>query len=170
MALAALAIAAAVFDLRSRRIPNWLTGSGFALAVILNAWLLRLAGLERAGLGALLAAAVYVPLYALRATGAGDVKLMVAIGAFAGARNWFVIFLMAAITGGVLAIILLLTRGGLRRVAGNVLLILGTLVRGRAPYKSDPRLDVRHPGATTLPHAVPIAAGTLIFLALERFA
>ena len=166
-ALAALVIVAAVYDIRFRRIPNWLVLTGFCLGLALNVYFLHVNGLILTLLGALLAFAVYLPFFALRAMGAGDVKLMIAIGAFVGAKNWLILFLMTAILGGILAICLLLIRGGLIRSFKNVLFILGELVRLRMPYQGDPALDISHPRAVTLPHGVSIALGTLVFLLLE---
>ena len=167
IALAALVVAAAVYDIRFRRIPNWLVLTGFCLGFALNVFFHRVDGLILALLGAALAFAVYLPFFALRAMGAGDVKLMIAVGAFVGARNWLILFLITAILGGILAVCLLLIRGGLIRALKNVLFILGELVRLRVPYQSDPALDVTHPRAVTLPHGVSIALGTLVFLLLE---
>jgi prepilin peptidase CpaA len=165
--LTALVIVAAVYDIRFRRIPNRLVLTGFCLGLALNVFFLRVDGLILALLGAALAFAVYLPFFALRAMGAGDVKLMIAIGAFVGARNWLILFFITAILGGTLAVCLLLIRGGLIRALKNVLFILGELVRLRLPYQNDPALDITHPRAVTLPHGVSIALGTLVFLLLE---
>jgi len=167
IALAALVMVAAVYDIRFRRIPNWLVVSGFCLGLALNVYFHRLDGLILTLLGAVIALAVYLPFFALRAMGAGDVKLMIAIGASVGAKNWLILFFITAILGGILAVCLLLIRGGLIRALKNVLFILGELVRLRLPYQSDPALDVAHPRAVTLPHGVSIALGTLVFLLLE---
>jgi prepilin peptidase CpaA len=167
IALAALVIVAAVYDIRFRRIPNWLVVTGFCLGFALNVFFLRVDGFILAILGAVLAFAVYLPFFALRAMGAGDVKLMIAIGTFVGAKNWLILFLITAILGGILAVCLLLIRGGLIRAIKNVLFILGELVRLRPPYQTNPALDVSHPRAVTLPHGISIALGTLVFLGME---
>src|SRR5271157_3131734 len=73
-------LAAAVFDVRYRRIPNWLTVGGAVLGIAMNAVIgppLAGIGFALAGLG--VAFGIYVLLYALRAMGAGDVKLMAAV-------------------------------------------------------------------------------------------
>jgi prepilin peptidase CpaA len=123
------------------------------------------AGLADALLGIGIAFAVYFALFALHAVGAGDVKLMMTVGALAGPRHWLTIFILASLTGGVLAIGLLVWRGKLLPALRNVLFIVSQLVRLRAPYRSDARLDVAHPNAIKLPHAVSIAIGALLFLA-----
>ena len=53
-------------------------------------------------------------LYALRAMGAGDVKLMAAVGSMVGWEDWFGIFIITAIVGGVAALLLVLFRGRLK--------------------------------------------------------
>jgi prepilin peptidase CpaA len=163
-----LVVAAALYDLRFRRIPNWLVASGIVAGFALNGFFFGLGGLSRAGLGFGLAIAVYLPMFALRAMGGGDVKLMAAVGSMVGAANWFVVFLIAAIAGGVMALALLAVRGGLRRAASNVLDILASLLRGRPPYRERPELDVTHSAAVTLPHGVSIALGSLLFIALSH--
>src|SRR5947209_12375712 len=109
--LAALALTAAVYDIRFRRIPNWLVVLGFLAGLGLNIWFSGRAGATAACLGAALAFIFYFPLFALRATGAGDLKLMVAIATFCGPSNWVVLFIFTAILGGVLALGLILYRG-----------------------------------------------------------
>jgi len=74
--LAALVIAAAVFDLRTRRIPNWLCTAGPLWGVACQIVRFQCSGARGTGLALL----IYVPLFALRAVGGGDVKLMAAVG------------------------------------------------------------------------------------------
>ncbi len=168
IALAALVIIAAIFDVRFRRIPNWLVLTGICAGFALNGFLFGLSGLGRAGLGLAVAAAIYVPLFALRAMGAGDVKLMAAAGSMTGASNWFALFLITAIAGGIIALGVLFFRGGVRRAVLNVLRILSSLVRFRAPYRERPELDVAHSSAVTLPHGLSIAISSLLFIALSH--
>jgi prepilin peptidase CpaA len=164
--LLALVLIAAVFDFLYRRIPNWLVLTGFIAGVTLRIVLGGWQGLGEAAGGFAFAFAVYLIFYALRAMGAGDVKLMAAVGAIAGPVNWFSIFILTSITGGLLAVILLLTRGGLHRAMKNVVVIVGELAQGRAPHRAEPALDVANRSAVTLPHGITIALGTCLFLGL----
>lgn len=166
MLLGALVLAAAIHDLRTRRIPNWLVLTGVLLGMGVNVLLYGWAGLRLSLLGMGLALAVYFPLFALRAAGAGDAKLMAAVGAFAGPWNWLGIFVCTALSGGLLAVLLLLYRGQLKTSLWNVAYILGQLTQLRPPYQDRPDLDVRHPHAVTLPHGATIAVGTAAFLAV----
>ena len=168
IALAAIVITAAVFDLRTRKIPNWLSAVGVCAGIVLNTAVLGLPGLLRAVLGLALAFSVYFLFFALRAMGAGDVKLMAAVGALSGAYDWFIIFIITAIAGGVLAAAMLLWHGGAHDTFGRVLKLFRSLARLRAPYRDEPMLDVANPRAMRLPHGVSIACGSLIFLAVYR--
>lgn len=163
--LAALVLVAAFTDIRSRTIPNWLTGAGFLLGLILQiaqrGWI---PGLREALLGAGLGFAVYLGLFALRAMGGGDVKLMGAVGAFTGPQDWLLVFVLASVIGGVLALISLLTRGGLVRAARNVASLIWELLHLRAPHKANPELNIDNPAARTLPHGVAIALGVVVYL------
>src|SRR5208337_5592464 len=82
-----VAIGAGVLDLRYRRIPNWLTVSGLAAGLAVNAILFRWPGLNAALLGALLALGLLLPFVWLRSLGAGDWKLAGALGACLGPRQ-----------------------------------------------------------------------------------
>jgi len=155
--LGMLAAAAGAWDLKYRRIPNWVTMPGLVLGLTLSAGLGGTAGLKSSAAGIGLASLIYLPLLLMRGRGAGDLKLMAAVGAIAGWRNWLVIFILTALLGGLFAIVLLLYRGGLGRALRNVACILGDLARLRMPYARRPELDVAHPRAVTMPHGAVIA-------------
>jgi len=162
--LVLLVIIAAIFDIRFRRIPNWLVLIGLVLGFTVNIVLFGLTGLKTAGLGMLLGFGVYLLLHLLHAMGAGDVKLMAAVGAMVGPGPWFGIFLLTAMIGGVFALILLVVKGRLRQGLWNVGYIFTELSHFRAPYVTREELDVKSSKALRLPHGVTIAVGTLAYL------
>jgi prepilin peptidase CpaA len=162
--LLSVVVIAAVTDIRTRRIPNWLTLSGVLSGIGLNWFLYGTAGLRAAALGVGLALLIYFPLYLLRGMGAGDVKLMGAVGAIVGPANWFGIFILTSILGGVAAVGLLLAKGRLRRTFLNVGYMLKEIAFLRPPYLKSEELDVKSAKAVTLPHGVMIAVGSLAFL------
>ncbi len=172
MVLLVVLLTAAVFDVLYRRIPNWLTVSGVVLGIAMNA----LIGTPEAGLGfSLVGLAVgfglYAALYAIRAMGAGDVKLMAAVGALVGWERWFGIFFITALIGGVMAMILVVSRGRLQKTFFNVGFILSEMKSGRPAYLANEELDVKNKKALGLPHGAVIAVSTVFYLALSvRFA
>ena len=99
--------------------------------------------------------------------GAGDVKLMAAVGAVVGWPNWFGIFIVTAIIGGIMALILVAARGRVQKTFWNVAFILSELRGGRPAYMRREELDVKNPKALGLPHGAVIAVGTVFFLALS---
>lgn len=112
-ALAVLAVglvAATVIDIRSRRIPNQLTAGmaaiGIALAVSGTSGVSTGESIAGIFIGLLL----MMPGHALGATGAGDVKLMAAVGAIVGPAMVMSAFLFTAVAGGVLAVIVAVRR------------------------------------------------------------
>jgi|SRR5208283_2075837 len=171
--LLAVLLVAAVYDVRFRRIPNWVTVTGVALGLALNAFLraspdawFSFGGLWFSLRGLGLAFGVYLVLYIIRAMGAGDVKLMAAVGAMVGWQDWFVIFLITAIVGGVMALILIATRGRVAKTLSNIRFILTELFSGRPAYLKREELDARSPKAVGLAHGAVIAVGTVFFLVL----
>ncbi|MCU1258430.1 MAG: peptidase prepilin type [Bryobacterales bacterium] len=159
--LALLVTLAAISDLRTRRIPNALVLAGSLLGFSVQLFLFRLPGLRTAALGFGLGFILYLPLWLLGARGAGDVKLLAAAGSFLGPANTLTLFIVAAILGGVLALMIVLIKGRTRQTAANVAVILSDLFRLRRPAAT-----VRDPRALRLPHAPVIALATFAILAI----
>ena len=99
--------------------------------------------------------------------GAGDVKLMAAVGALVGWERWFGIFFVTALIGGVMAMILVVSRGRLQKTFFNVGFILSEMKSGRPAYLANEELDVKNKKALGLPHGAVIAVSTVFYLALS---
>jgi prepilin peptidase CpaA len=100
----------AAIDLRSRRVPNWLT-LGIAVAgLTLAATRLSGLGFGTALAGLALGLVVMLPGHVIGATGAGDVKLLAALGTMLGPKAVVLAFVYAAIAGGVLAVLVAMQR------------------------------------------------------------
>jgi prepilin peptidase CpaA len=166
--LGILVAIAAVFDIRCRRIPNWLVLAGIIVGCVWNVYSSEWSGLGRSAAGLGLGFVLYFPLYLIRARGAGDVKLLAAVGAITGPANCLWIFLTTAIVGGVIAVVLLLFRGRVRKTLFNLSWILEDILHFRAPYKSSEELDVTTTKGLRLPHGAMIAAGTSAFLFIAQ--
>src|SRR5262245_11865341 len=125
--LTSIQIAAIVFaavacatDLRDGRIPNALTFGSLVLALIVHGLLPQGQGWAHALLGLLAGGAIFFPFFALGGMGAGDVKLMAALGAWLGWQSALFIAMYGAAAGGVLAIIVALSAGYLRQAISNL--------------------------------------------------
>lgn len=163
-----LAGVAAAFDIRTRRIPNWLTVAGAVAGLLVNAWLFSWAGLWQASVGIVLALLVYLPLVWLRGMGAGDAKLMAAIGAFTGPANWLAVFALSGLLGGVMGLALALWKRRLRNTLASAAELAGELARLRKPHERKPEWDVRQTSGLRLPYGLVIASGVAAFLLLSR--
>ncbi len=106
--------ASTILDLRTRRIPNWLTLSltacGLTLAALQVSGLSLIGALAGFGLGLVL----MLPGHVVGATGAGDVKLFAAMGTVLGPSGIAVAFFYTTIVGGVLALVVAVNRRRLR--------------------------------------------------------
>lgn len=167
--LGLVALAAAYFDWRERRVPNWLTLAGLIAGLAANVFLAHTAGLWTSLKGAGIALAIYLPLYLLRGVGGGDLKLMVAIGAIAGPRDWITIWLITALLGGFAALVVVALQHRLLQTLQNVGFILKSLAMGRVPYHENPQVDVRSAEAARMPHGVVIACAVLGYLLLTVY-
>jgi len=168
--LLGLVIGAAIYDVRYRRIPNWLTLTGVVIGLLLNAWLVAygnpVPGLLFSLKGLLLGFGFYFFLYMLHAMGAGDVKLMAAVGALVGWENWFGIFLVTAILGGITGVILVIARKRVKTTFFNMSFLIAELKSGRSAHLGREELDVKSSKALRQPHGAIIALGTIVFLGL----
>jgi prepilin peptidase CpaA len=170
--LLTLVVGAAIYDVRYRRIPNWLTVPGVLAGIAMN-WFLAWpspqpwSGLLFALKGFGLGFGLYLALYAVRAMGAGDVKLMAAVGAMVGWEDWFGTFIITALVGGLMAVIYSTIKKRLGTTFWNVGFILSEMKSGRPAYVQREELDVRNPKSVGLPHGAVIAIGTLFFLAVS---
>ena len=161
MALA-VALLGCVTDLGTRRIPNALTFSAAGAAVVFHAVDAGLAGIGHSLGGLAVGLLLFLPLFALRGLGGGDVKLLAALGAWIGpgAAVWLAVW--TAIAGGPLALVVALRHRYLRTAFENVWSVLMFWrVAGIRPH---PSVNLSSPGSPRLPYAVPIAVGLVVTL------
>lgn len=151
--LVAFLVTAIVTDWRWQRIPNVITYPAIVLGLALSA----ISGLGALGRGGLidhavavaLAFAVSFPLFALGGVKAGDVKMLMAVGALRGTSLLLAGAFYGAMIGGVIALAVILAR----------------LLARRAPEPPGER--VRGALKTWIPYGIALGTGFLLALALE---
>jgi prepilin peptidase CpaA len=155
----AIAVAASVCDLKSRRIPNVLTFGAAAAGLGYAGAMGGAGGLVVALAGGVIGLALWLPIYALGGMGAGDVKLIAAIGVWIGPAGALHAALYAAIAGGALALTLACAHGIVRQTARNLqLLIVHWQVSGFSPHA---QLTLATANSPRLAYAVPVLVGTV---------
>lgn len=160
-ALAVALVIAVVTDLTTHRIPNWLTLSlvvvGLAGQVVVGHWQGLLVGLG----GGLVGLLCFLPFHIFGAMGAGDVKLMTAVGVLVGPQVAFVSVLATIVFGGGIALIFIGLRGGLgamwRRYSQ-----MAVLLASRQPVYLAPAAG--EAAAERFPYALAIACGSFFSL------
>jgi prepilin peptidase CpaA len=153
----ALAGAACWFDVRTRRIPNWLTFPAAALGLVAATAAHGGPGIVSSATGLLVGLLLFFPLFALRGLGAGDVKLMGAIGAWLGTSVVFGVAFYTTLAGGVLALVLIVRhRYGRQAIRNLWLLLTHWRVVGLRPLDA---LTLETSAGPKLPYALPTAVG-----------
>ena len=163
----AMTILAALLDWRSRRIPNWLTVPGFVSGVTLHTVLNGWHGLQFALGGGVLALFLLLPLVLLRALGAGDWKLMGAVGAFLGPVLFVFVFFGSVLASGIMAMVQIYRTGRVVETFRN----MWTLVKGFFAFglKKNPQISLDNPRLLKLPFGVAVAVATIVcFWAAHR--
>lgn len=147
---------AAVVDLRRRRIPNALNFGGMGLGLAFGLALGGLPGLSNSFLGLLTGGALFLPFYLARGMGAGDVKLMAAVGSFLGPWHTLLAAIVVTLLGGVIAAWAAFRQGrllqALRDTAGVVLRVNSIKTLDRSSREE------------SIPYGLAIAAGVLLYL------
>jgi len=149
----------AAIDVRTRRIPNVLTFGGTSVALVYHAFLAGLAGLGHSAAGWALGIALFLPMFLLRGMGAGDVKLLGAVGAWLGPMGALWSGLYTVIAGGVLALIVGARHGYLGKAFQNLWVLFGFWrTTGVKPVTGLTLADAPGP---RLAYGIAIFAGTL---------
>jgi prepilin peptidase CpaA len=160
-----IGLIAVFWDLKYRKIPNWLTYPAIVFGIILNLafnskpWYFSLAGLL-AGFLILL-----IP-YMFGGIGAGDVKLLMALGAFLGAGSVVWIGLYGGIAGGALSLFVLVKQYGFINAKYRLYLLLTSIwnKENRQILQSQPQTS-----KLDIPYGVAIFIGLIISLAGRPF-
>jgi prepilin peptidase CpaA len=161
-------VVAAVIDGLQLRVPNWITFPMIAGGWIYGAAFSPYAGWE--GLffslvGTAVGLAVLLPPYAIGGMGAGDVKLMAGVGAWMGGTVTLYAFAVSALTGGVIAVAMVLSRGAWSKHKNQFWSILNEIATVKDPETLAQIAAERKPRMFLLPYGIPIAIGSITYFA-----
>jgi len=165
--LCALAVgcAACFTDIRSRRIPNALTFGAAGAAIVFHTVAPAGAGFVDAVEGWFVGALIRFVPCALRGLGGGDVKLIAALGAWLGPMNAVWLALYAGAAGLVMALVVAVYSGYLRKALSNVWFLLQHwTVNGIRPLED---ISLEGSSGPRLAYALPIFAGLVMAIWLH---
>jgi prepilin peptidase CpaA len=156
------AIVGSVFDVKSRRIPNFVTLPALLLGLSMH--------LAHGGWGqffsslaaGMICGLVFLVFYLAGGMGAGDVKLILAVGCIAGLSHVAYLLVLTAISGGVMAVCLALIHGKLQQTFMNVAGL--TSHHTREGLRPHPEINVSNTQTLRLPYALAIAGGSILTL------
>ena len=155
----AVAVCAAISDVKERRVPNRLTYSAIVAGLILQATLHGWKGLMFSAGGTLLFGGVFMLFYLVRTMGAGDVKLAGALGSIVGSSATVPVMFATALAGGALAIWFMVLSGRTAETLRNTLSVVGFHLRHGLQVHQVVNLD--NPTAVPMPYGLAFAVGTL---------
>lgn len=151
-------------DYAQRRVPNWLNALLIVLGFAVQGHFHGASGLW-AGLGGLAVGfGVLIVPWLMHAMGAGDVKLMAAVGVWFGPWMTLISFALGAVIGGVIAVVMILAAGKLRSAWGNLGVILIKCSQPKLAFDEFGSTHSFGSSSSLLPYGVPLTIGSLIVL------
>jgi prepilin peptidase CpaA len=162
--LASVLLLAGVTDLRSTKIPNWLTFSAMAGGLLSHSLLNGLSGFLFSAKGLALGFSLFILLYVMGGMGAGDVKLLAAVGSFIGAEAVLTAGLIAMLLGGLYVILMMMADLGVRATLKQMATIFKSCILMPSPL---PAFTLTKP-QPHLRYALVIGLGTLMAQWLEE--
>jgi prepilin peptidase CpaA len=162
-------IVAAYIDGKELRVPNKIT-----FPMIIAGWIYSMVAYGMAGegwmvglgwslAGTAVGLATLLPAYAIGGMGAGDVKMMAAIGAWVYCATTFYAFCVSAVVGAILAILMILFSGQGKKHWNQFFFIFNEIMTVRNPETLSEIAAERKSSMRLLPYGIPIAIGTVIY-------
>jgi prepilin peptidase CpaA len=156
---------AAITDLRSRRIPNALTGPMFLAGLAWSTWSAGVSGFGDAFLASIALAAPYIVLFLIAGGGAADAKLMGAVGAWVGLHQGAMILICVCVSGAVIGVAYSVLRGRAAGVFYNLLMICTAMISLIAGRRTLREVAADMPDSRTMlciPYGLAIFAGVCV--------
>lgn len=162
----AVAVVAAITDVRGRRIPNRITYPAMLAGLLLQMLAYGWRGILFSLGGGLLFGGVFLLFHIVRAMGAGDVKLATALGCIIGPLASLRVLFATALAGAVMAILVMVFTGRVLRTLRNTLSVVG--FHTMHGFRTHPEVNLDNPTAVRLPYGLAFAAGTLYWAVVSQ--
>lgn len=160
---------ASIIDYRERRVPNRLNAALALTGIFARFGYEGWSGVQTALTGMLVGFGVLIIPWMMHAMGAGDVKLMAAIGAWFGPSLAFKGFVLGALIGGVMAAIMIVASGKLGHAYSNFGIIVSKFTRFRTAFSEFGSVKSFGSTTTLLPYGIPLTIGSLLILTGRYF-
>src|SRR5579863_6137526 len=159
---ALFAVIAGFTDWRSRRIPNWLTVCGLLLGITVNSLTRGWLGAKDSLLGAGLGLILLLPFVLLRSLGAGDWKLVGALGAFVGPQRLITVLFVTVLAAGIMALALVSWKRRFIETMRNIGRLVASLFSFHLPGQE---LTLDNPQSIKVPFGVALAVAVIVYTA-----
>jgi prepilin peptidase CpaA len=156
---------AGISDWRTRRISNRLTVSALMLGMLLNIVLWRWHGLKISAEGAGIAMLVLLPFVLAGGVGAGDWKLMTALGAILGPQQIVKVIIATTLIGGIMAVVQMVRHNRVKQTLSNLVVLIRAI--STFQVRSVKWLTLDNPGLMSLPFGVAAAIAMTLFVCAE---
>ncbi|MDO8630441.1 MAG: A24 family peptidase [Phycisphaerales bacterium] len=156
-------------DYAQRRVPNWLNALLLVLGFIIQGVYFGTGGIATGCGGMLTGFGLLIIPWLMHGMGAGDVKLMAAIGVWLGPMMTFYSFALGAMLGGIAAVVMIISTGRLRMACVNIGVIFAKCSSPQAMFSEFGSAKSFGSTSQLLPYGVPLTGGTLILLAAKVF-
>ena len=143
-----------------------MTVPGLLLGVAVNSVVWGWAGAKASLLGALLGLALLLPFVMVRSLGAGDWKLVGALGAFLGPQHLVAVLFGAILVAGVMAAVMVIRHKRVRQTLRNVGRMLAAFFTLHLP---GPDLSLDNPEALKVPFGVAVAVAVILYSARQAW-
>lgn len=160
---------AAWIDYSQRRVPNWLNAALIVTGFVVQGWYFGTTGLMIGLWGLLTGFGLLIVPWLMNGMGAGDVKLMAAIGVWLGPLLTLYSFALGALIGGVVAVVMILSTGRLRMACANMAVIVAKCSSRETVFSEVGAAKSFGSTSQLLPYGVPLTVGTLTILAATMF-
>lgn len=156
-------------DYAQRRVPNWLNATLIVVGFVVQGIYFGSEGLITGFGGMAVGFGLLIIPWLMHGMGAGDVKLMAAIGVWFGPAMTFQSFVLGVIIGGIVAVIMIVSTRRLKHACVNMNIILAKCTNPKLVFADFGSAKSFGETSQLLPYGVPLTAGSLIALMAQVF-